>query len=379
MISTSICLTKYVPGSRHIAGQSHMRLSGREVQTNSVRFHRSSDRFFRVVSTIPESTDQDMVTAKANRTGHSPARQDDREIALQQLSISDRRSVGSSRPVPCRFLTLQRSPIWAGFLLFVAGILTAPSARSVFYSPEWAEGARGPVIGVLAETCENLTQEFTVSSQIEYNISSLFECEGGEFNVSWSGVINVSSTITIGRGTTVRIFGESPEHSSSSVNSSYGLNVPQELTSAVARASTSGPFGPIFFVQEGELHLENVVIKGGNATTSTTIDEGGGVHAYNSVVSISGCIFEENFAELKGGGIFTDESTLILKDSVFRDNHAGFQSVAGDGDIEGDGEVDGEGGGIWVSALVKIPRFPFVFANHKYTGKLRRHNDLSCS
>ena len=285
MISTSICLTKHVPGSRHETGQSHMRLSVREVRSNAVRFSRSSDRFFRVVSTKPESTDQDMVTAKANRTGHSTARHDDGEIALQQLLMGDRRSVGSSRPIPCRFLTLQRSPTWSGFLFSVAGILTAPSARSVFYSPQWAKGARAPGIGVLAETCGNFTPEFTVRSQIESKISSMFECEGGEFDVSLSGVIDVSSTITIGRNTAVRIFGESPEHSSSSVNSSYGLNVPQELTSAVARASTSDPFGPIFFVQEGELHLERVIVRGGNATTDTTIDKGGGVHANSSIVS----------------------------------------------------------------------------------------------
>ena len=214
-----------VPGCRHIVGQSHMRLPGREPRSNPVLFHRFSNRFFPAVSIKPECTDQDMVTAEANRTGHISARRDDGEIALQQPSTGNQHSIGSSRPVPCRFLTLQRSPIWSGFLLFVAGILTAPSARSVFYSLQ-TEGARGPGIGVLAETCGSLTQPIAVSSQNMSNISNLFACEGGEFNVSWSGVINVSSTIEIGRGTTVRIFGESPEHSSSSVNSSSGLYVP---------------------------------------------------------------------------------------------------------------------------------------------------------
>ena len=316
-----------------------------------------------------------MAAVQGNRTGHTPVGQDDGKTAPQQLSMGDRRSVGPSRPVPCRVSTLRRSPIWSGFLLFVAAILTAPSARSVFDNTQWAEGSGGLGIGVLAEPCEG-PQNITVS-KIEPNISSLFACEGGEFNVSWSGVIQVSSTITIGRWTTVRIFGESPKHSSSSVSSSmtlastsasntdgislngssgrdssssgYGLNVPQELTSAVVRANMSDPFGPIFSVLDGELHLESVAIRGGNATTYSTskaITKGGGVYAYNSNVSIFGCIFEENFAESHGGGIQTNWSTLIVTDSVFRGNHAGFQSIVDEKD------ADGDGGGLGVSALL---------------------------
>ena len=316
-----------------------------------------------------------MVAVKGNQTGHNPVGQDGEKIALQQPSIGDRHSVGTSRPVPCRSLVLQRSPIWSGFSLFVAAVLTVPSARSVVYSTQWTEGAGGNEIGAPAELCEG-PQQITVSSHIEPNISSMFACEGGEFNVSWSGVIQVSSTITIGRWTTVRIFGESPKHSSSSVSSTmalastsarniseislsgssgsysgsndYGLNVPQVLTSAVVRANISDSFGPIFSVLDGELHLESV-IRGGSATThsaTNAIAMGGGFYANSSTVSISGCVFEENFAELHGGRIHANWSTLIVKDSVFRGNHAGFQSFAGDED------VDGDGGGIGVSALL---------------------------
>ncbi|CAM9791978.1 unnamed protein product, partial [Ascophyllum nodosum] len=89
----------------------------------------------------------------------------------------------------------------------------------------------------------------------------------------------------------------------------------------------------------GELHLEGVAVLGGNSSNSTanTIVQGGSIHAVSSNVSISGCRFENNFAECHGGGIFANCSVLTVKDSVFRGNKAGFQSFAGNDNVEGAG------------------------------------------
>ena len=207
----------------------------------------------------------------------------------------------------------------------------------------------------------------SVTNGTEFNLSTLFACEGGEFNVSWSGVVQVSSTINIGRGTTVRIFGEkiassastitSPVSSSNNLTStlqlelemlSEGLNVPH-LTSAAEGVHGGDPFGPVFFVDGGELHLEDVAVRNGNATTNSNVNTivlGGGVYAFDSNISVLSCVFEDNFAELNGGGIHTNRSNVMVRDSVFRGNKAGFQpSVDDDAD-----NIDGAGGGIGVRA-----------------------------
>ena len=125
---------------------------------------------------------------------------------------------------------------------------------------------------------------------------------------------------------------------------SSDLNLPQGLTPEAVGIFATVPFGPIFLVGVGELHLESIGIREGNATNSTAnaIVSGGGVNAINSNVSVSDCVFEDNFAEFLGGGIHGNLSTLTVKDSVFHGNHAGFRSYAGDEN------VDGAGGGIAV-------------------------------
>ena len=252
---------------------------------------------------------------------------------------------------------------------------------------------KGSGIGVQAASCNAsfeggvLTpsvQNVTVTNGTELNLSTLFSCEDGEFNVLWSGVVQVSSTIKIGRGTTVRIFGEKIASSASTINStasspnkltstssassigsssskssslgvdlqlelemlSEGLNVPQ-LTSAAEGVHGGDPFGPVFFVDGGELHLEDVAVRNGNATTNSTVNTivlGGGVYAIDSNISVLSCVFEDNFAELNGGGIHANRSTVTIRDSVFRRNKAGFQPSVNDDNI------DGAGGGIGVRA-----------------------------
>ena len=316
---------------------------------------------------------------RPKRRAPSSARLDNGEITRHPRSsvkVSSC-SAGSSRPIPARSLRLQRNPVGSVLVLLAATILAVPSARPwVGEKMGWGIGAQAqqtqPCAAVSNSSNSGELQQLTVSNDTA-NLSTMFACEGGEFNVSWSGVVEVYSTIKIGNGTTVRIFGETTTSSganssisggNSSSYSSYSssssssgvdlefelerlssdLNLPQGLTSAAVGVFSTLPFGPIFLVDGGELHLESMSVRGGNATNSTAnaIVLGGGVSAINSNVSVTGCVFEDNFAEFLGGGIHANLSTLTVKDSVFHGNAAGFQSYAGDED------VDGAGGGIAV-------------------------------
>ena len=291
-------------------------------------------------------------------------------------------------------------------MLLAAAMFTTSTARLVFYGLFWATCKGGWRIGVHAEVCPAVLnfslagttvtrgfQQVAISNDTAFDLSTIFACEGGEFNVSWFGVVEVSSMIKIGNGTSVRIYGEnaitspvmaasttgsgtslattsssasrnrsilavnnssSNSSSNSTVNLEFELdrrsselNLPQELTSAAVRLDGSASFGPMFFVDGGELHLERVAIRGGNSTNSTAEMNGvgGGVYAISSNVSVSSCVFEDNFAENHGGGIHANMSTLTVKDSVFRGNRAGFRSFPDD-DV-----ADGNGGGIAVRYL----------------------------
>ena len=185
-------------------------------------------------------------------------------------------SASSSWPEPARSLRLRPSPVGSVFLLLSAVIL-------------WVTGKEGWGIGAQAEPCVAVSnssvsgglQQLTVNKDTTFNLSTLFACEDGEFNVSWSGIVKVYSTIKIGNRTIVRISGEttagsisnssisgsssdgSNSNSSSSSNSSgvdlefelerlsSGLNLPQGLTSEVVGVFSTVLFGPIFFVDGG--------------------------------------------------------------------------------------------------------------------------------
>ena len=303
-------------------------------------------------------------------------------------------------------------PTGSRFFLVFAATLVALGTRTLFFGLAWERGKRGSGIGVMAEPCAAVSntslddgvatlefQEIIVSNDTTFDISTIFACDGGAFNVFWSGIVYISSTIKIGNGTTVRIFGDdtsisinttaratssnltpagtsmstsatasisassttaNSNGSSSSSSNTIGvdldaeleqlsdtLNLPERLTSGVIGVDGGVSFGPLFLVNGGELHLEGVAFRGGNSSNSTanTIVQGGSIYAHSSNVSVSGCIFENNFAEYLGGGIFANFSVLTVKDSVFRGNKAGFQSSAGDDN------VDGAGGGIAVRVI----------------------------
>lgn len=260
-----------------------------------------------------------------------------------------------------RSLTLVK----AGFFLVVCAVLATPIHTGVFAAPCTSGNTT-----TSARVEEGDSQEVSVTPTTNVDLTSVFNCEGGDFEVHWSGTVNIAGTIVIGSGTTVRIFGDG-NSSESIVNLNNregleeltsGLELPHGLTSEVvgigspdmaSGSDTSMSFGPMFYVNGGHLVLEDLIVRGGFTTNTTNgLDgRGGGVHAIKSIVSVARCEFSDNFAEHWGGGIFTNQSMLEVVDSVFRSCEAGFPSTVEDEDLEG------TGGGIWVSGLV----FVFLF------------------
>ncbi len=223
--------------------------------------------------------------------------------------------------------------------------------------------------------------ELVVTPESVLDLANIFACEGGEFQVSWSGVVTVPETIYIGRGTTVWVVGSNASGNSSDSDQQgwvEGLStrlppLPNNLPDAAVRTaseleqqdmaantSTTGAVaspGPIFFVDGGQLYLEGVAVRGGSTTASSAdssiasdeaVVSGGGVHAIDANVTVIGCEFEDNFAEYLGGGIFTNRSTLVVVGSVFRGCSA--DVVPSPEEIaDEEFDTDGAGGGIGVS------------------------------
>lgn len=272
----------------------------------------------------------------------------------------------------------------AGLCLLFAAILASPASTGV-------ARMAGIGLGVSAAPCStgNTTATGGVAMAITpttgLNLTNVFNCEDGDFQVVWSGAVNVTGTIYIGQGTTVTIVGDATSNatettaeagsSSSSSSGSSGesgsstsddevdiltesLSIPSGLTSAVvgvgsrdvdADTDKSISFGPIFSVNGGQLFLENIAIRSGFAVNTTKNGEavnGGAIYALYSNVTATGCEFEDNFAEFWGGAIFANRSTLVTVDSVFRGCRAGFQAEAG---VE---DVDRSGGAIAVNIVV---------------------------
>lgn len=250
----------------------------------------------------------------------------------------------------------------AGFMLLVVAILTAPSITSLHHILS-LERVLGASVSALAATCLDSgrggVQQVAITPNTIHDLSTAFDCEGGQFEVSWLGTVSVPRTIHIGRNTTVKIVGGvNKTITAGTTTTSSGVDLqleellgklalPEGLTSTAVGPRPSNPvaedyqfsFGPIFFVDNGQLFLENMVIRDGFAINSTInpVVSGGGVHAIDSNVTVTGCEFEDNFADFWGGGIFANQSTLTVIDSVFRGCHAGFQSFAGEEDVAGAG------------------------------------------
>lgn len=261
-----------------------------------------------------------------------------------------------------------------GLSLLFCTILFGPIHTSFL----WTSGVGR---GAYAELCEHQgegTQTVYIAPGDDLNITSMFNCEEGDFDVFWNDTVSVPGTIYIGEYTRVRIRGNSALPSAEFAASTRGdsdtqqhcdqidsvelteltscLALPDLLESAAvavappnvtADTDRSQSFGPMFHVENGVLIIEDLIVRGGFAASTKSDVEfkrGAGVYARDSNVTITRCTFADNFAEVSGGGIFADDSKLVVSNSTFSGCRAGFQPVSGGPDD------NGKGGAIHVSA-----------------------------
>lgn len=206
----------------------------------------------------------------------------------------------------------------------------------------------GGVANAVACTTTAKTSITVSSSSDPSEVSSLFDCEGGVFDVTWSGVVNVEASIKIGQGTTVSISGD---HASDATVADPTSSIGRDSSSAVNSNGSSAAvalnrFGPVFLVERGTLNLAGIAVREGGATSTAGLSiSGGGISAEYATVTATNCTFEDNFAEWVGGGIFANWSTVEVRDTVFRRCSAGDAPEATEGTLD----VIGAGGGIGVS------------------------------
>lgn len=288
-------------------------------------------------------------------------------------------------------LRSSRHPTKAGAYLLLSSILATPINTLLPWSS--VVGA-----GVVAAPCTNPAvagepQQFVVTPIAMLNMTSLFACEDGNFEVFWSGAVDVTGTIVIGNRTTVTLMGDrtpssvavdnttnigvdstgSGNSSSSSENrvermKSSRLSLPRGLSSEVVGAGppvesalndTISLSGPLFYVDGGSLIMSDLIVRDGYAVDANNPDNsnGAGIFSFGAVVNVTRCEFRNNFATVSGGGIYAEESTLVVVDSVFEGCQAGFQSVSGEE------EAEGAGGAIWVRTI--MIRFTVFYGFHR--------------
>lgn len=213
-----------------------------------------------------------------------------------------------------------------------------------------------------------------ISTVDDIDLTSLFDCEDGEFEIILWGSVTVNDNIQIGSGTKVSIVGNhdngllSDYYGEKLVNPDYGsgasTNATAETGSIDSEIIAGTAFGPMFFLENASLHLENITLRNGNATTSTSsgIVSGGGLHSLDADITIAGCTLEDMFAEYWGAGIFANRSRIVVRDTLFRRCASGIRSQAGQTTSSrvGGGDVIGVGGGIAVRFSGARLRLPVV-------------------
>lgn len=194
------------------------------------------------------------------------------------------------------------------------------------------------------------------------NLTSAFDCEGGEFEVTWSGSVTIWDTIRIGYGTTVSIRGDYDNGLPPRGAGADGAGSDQVSGDGLTGGSAivaGEPFGPMLLVEGASLYLENMALRDGNVSNATSpgIVSGGGLHLLDADVTVVGCEFEDVFAQYWGGGIFANRSRLVVLDTVFRRCSAGEEL---EGVVE---EADGAGGGLavrWTPLLDSVELRPVL-------------------
>lgn len=261
-----------------------------------------------------------------------------------------------TKPRKRRFPLFSLSPplrhLFACLVYIVVTSLMIPSAlRGGRNGNDGGHFASFAVFADAAPCTTTAQQSVTASQSSALNLSSLFDCEGGDFAVTWSGIVSVQASIKIGNGTTVSISGDyisdvTVADSSSSIGS-RGSAVNNSGTSAAVAATR---FGPIFVVQGGVLNLAGIAVREGGATVTIGLS-GGGVFAEDANVTVTGCAFENSSAELYGGGIYANRSTLVVQDTAFRKCSAKDKIRTAD-DVDVDAKA--AGGSIWVSDAQRL-------------------------
>ncbi|CAN0138387.1 unnamed protein product, partial [Pylaiella littoralis] len=177
------------------------------------------------------------------------------------------------------------------FLILFAAVLAAPSldttvAKKAVGGGDHQEGPASIVtlgVGVLAAPCEVAeggiaAQQVLVSPESEVDLLSVFDCEDGEFNVTWSGVVG-----------------------------------------SVFRRCRAG----------------DVPMAGDNDIGGA----GGGVAVEFSDVMIEGSLFDSCYASKKGGGFHQGQGQTSVVDSLFYNSSAGSDNVIAEEEIGEGGAI----------------------------------------
>ncbi|CAM9747834.1 unnamed protein product [Discosporangium mesarthrocarpum] len=153
-----------------------------------------------------------------------------------------------------------------------------------------------------AATCTNLgLQTFEVSKPSDVlTVVDAVSCDGGNAIAYWRGEVQVPVTIDVAETSKLHIIGGDKL---AAIDGGNGL--------------------PLFDVdRSGELHLQNIILRNGNASESGRV-HGGAVKLYWSTFTALDCVFENNFAAARGGAIYSSGSTMKLEKTEFVEGQAG--------------------------------------------------------
>ncbi|CAM9652181.1 unnamed protein product, partial [Choristocarpus tenellus] len=152
-----------------------------------------------------------------------------------------------------------------------------------------------------AEVCPAFSQTFRVVDILgATNLSVAVNCTGGTVDAVWVGLVTIDGTIEVGQGTKLSIVGE------------VGVGG----TDAIIHGASSAR---IFDVGTGAtLQIKNTTIRGGLADAAG----GGGVRCSGGSIVLVDCVFDSNESNGSGGGVWMEDSTILVTGGSFLGNVA---------------------------------------------------------